>query len=88
MNPAPIVTKRMIDHPADSHRIDVYEDAGGYAQARRALGMTRDELVDTVKASGLLGRGGAALQSRPGRRWARRSGRPSGRARCRDGHDR
>lgn len=58
----------MIDHPADSHRIDVYEDTGGYVQARRAVGMTRDELVDTVKASGLLGRGGAAFSA--GLKWS------------------
>ncbi len=32
-----IVTRRMADHPADSHTMDRYEATGGYTQARRAL---------------------------------------------------
>ncbi|MGF1616846.1 MAG: NADH-quinone oxidoreductase subunit NuoF [Acidimicrobiia bacterium] len=63
-----VVTRRMVDHPADSHSIDRYEATGGYAQAKLALGMTRDELVETVKASGLLGRGGAAFSA--GLKWS------------------
>ena len=63
-----VVTRRMVDHPADSHSIDRYEATGGYAQAKTALGMTRDELVETVKASGLLGRGGAAFSA--GLKWS------------------
>jgi len=58
----------MVDHPADSHSIDRYEATGGYAQSKRAVGMTRDELVETVKASGLLGRGGAAFSA--GLKWS------------------
>jgi NADH-quinone oxidoreductase subunit F len=58
----------MVDHPADSHSIDRYEATGGYAQAKRAVGMTRDELVETVTASGLLGRGGAAFSA--GLKWS------------------
>ena len=58
----------MIDHPADSHSIDRYEATGGYAQSKLALGKTRDELVETVKASGLLGRGGAAFSA--GLKWS------------------
>lgn len=58
----------MVDHPADSHSIDRYEATGGYAQAKLAVGMTRDELVETVKASGLLGRGGAAFSA--GLKWS------------------
>jgi NADH-quinone oxidoreductase subunit F len=58
----------MVDHPADSHSIERYESTGGYAQAKRAVGMTRDELVETVKASGLLGRGGAAFSA--GLKWS------------------
>ncbi len=58
----------MVDHPADSHSIDRYEATGGYIQAKLALGMTRDELVETVKASGLLGRGGAAFSA--GLKWS------------------
>lgn len=63
-----VVTRRMIEHPADSHTIGRYEATGGYAQARRAVGMSRDELVETVKASGLLGRGGAAFPA--GMKWS------------------
>ena len=63
-----IVTRRMTDHPDDSHTLSRYLDTGGYAQARRAVGMTRDELVEEVKASGLLGRGGAAFSA--GLKWS------------------
>ena len=63
-----VVTRRMTDHPSDSHSIDRYEATGGYDQARRAVGMTRDELVEEVKASGLLGRGGAAFSA--GLKWS------------------
>ncbi len=38
-----------------------YEAGGGYAGLRRALGMTPEELIAEVKASGLVGRGGAAF---------------------------
>ena len=62
-----VVTKRMTEFPADSHSIDRYEATGGYEQAPRALGMTRDELVEEIKASGLLGRGGAAFPA--GLKW-------------------
>lgn len=63
-----VVTRRMVDHPTDSHSIDRYEATGGYVQAKRSVGMTRDELVETVKASGLLGRGGAAFSA--GLKWS------------------
>ena len=35
----------MVDHPSDSHTIARYESTGGYAQGRRALGLTREEVV-------------------------------------------
>jgi NADH-quinone oxidoreductase subunit F len=63
-----LITKRMSDHPADSHTIERYEETGGYSQAKRALGLTRDELVEEVKSSGLLGRGGAAFSA--GLKWS------------------
>ncbi|MFQ5522941.1 MAG: NADH-quinone oxidoreductase subunit NuoF [Acidimicrobiia bacterium] len=63
-----VVTERMTRHPEDSHTLDRYAATGGYVQARRAMGMTRDELVEEVKASGLLGRGGAAFSA--GLKWS------------------
>ncbi len=63
-----VVTRRMTDFPADSHQMERYEATGGYSQARRASTMTRDELVETVKSSGLLGRGGAAFSA--GLKWS------------------
>ncbi len=58
----------MTDHPGDSQTIVRYESTGGYAQGKRALGLTRDELVEEIKTSGLLGRGGAAFPA--GLKWS------------------
>ena len=58
----------MTDHPTDSHTLSRYESTGGYTQAKRAMGMSREELVEEVKASGLLGRGGAAFSA--GLKWS------------------
>jgi NADH-quinone oxidoreductase subunit F len=63
-----VVTKRMVEYPGDSHTMERYESTGGYTQARRALDLTRDQLVEEVKASGLLGRGGAAFSA--GLKWS------------------
>ncbi len=63
-----LVTRRMVEHPTDSHTIERYLATGGYQQARRAMGMTRDQLIEEVKASGLLGRGGAAFSA--GLKWS------------------
>jgi NADH-quinone oxidoreductase subunit F len=43
------------------HDIDAYEQAGGYAQLKRALGMAGDDLVAEMKAAGIRGRGGAGF---------------------------
>jgi len=46
----------------DIRRIDVYESDGGYAAARKALTeLQPEQIVDTVKASSLRGRGGAGF---------------------------
>src|SRR5690606_28831792 len=63
-----VVTKRMMEHPSDSHTLERYRATGGYEAARQALGMSRDELVELVKESGLLGRGGAAFSA--GLKWS------------------
>ncbi|MGC8784249.1 MAG: NADH-quinone oxidoreductase subunit NuoF [Armatimonadota bacterium] len=41
--------------------LEVYEQHGGYSALRKALGMTRQQVIDEVKASGLRGRGGAGF---------------------------
>lgn len=41
--------------------LEVYEQHGGYGALRKALGMTRQQVIDEVKASGLRGRGGAGF---------------------------
>ena len=49
--------------------IDVYTDHGGYDALRKALGeMSPGEVIDTVKASGLRGRGGAGFPA--GVKWS------------------
>lgn len=63
-----VVTRRMVEHPSDSHTLARFEATGGYTQARRSLGMSRDELVEMIKSSGLLGRGGAAFSA--GLKWS------------------
>jgi len=41
--------------------LPVYERDGGYQQAKRALSMTREALVDDMKAANIRGRGGAGF---------------------------
>ncbi len=45
----------------DGHKLSVYTAEGGYQALRRALGMERSAVIETVKASGLRGRGGAGF---------------------------
>jgi len=53
------LTKRY-DEP-QGHTIGPYERDGGYQQAKRALSMTREALVDEMKAANIRGRGGAGF---------------------------
>jgi NADH-quinone oxidoreductase subunit F len=53
----------------DLHRIDVYTANGGYDQIRKVLsGMSPDDVINEVKASGLRGRGGACFST--GMKWS------------------
>jgi NADH-quinone oxidoreductase subunit F len=38
-----------------------WKELGGYEGLRKALGMSRDQVIDVVKESGLRGRGGAGF---------------------------
>jgi NADH-quinone oxidoreductase subunit F len=44
-----------------SYDLDMYEAQGGYRAARKALAMTREAVVDEVKAAHIRGRGGAGF---------------------------
>jgi NADH-quinone oxidoreductase subunit F len=54
-----LLTKRY--DVADGFRLSVYEKDGGYQQAKRALGMSREAIVDEMKKANLRGRGGAGF---------------------------
>jgi NADH-quinone oxidoreductase subunit F len=54
-----LVTKRFGDEKART--LAGYEATGGYAQLRKALAMTPDQITNEVKASNLRGRGGAGF---------------------------
>ena len=51
----------------NSHRIETYLANDGYKAVEKALGMSQDEIIGEVKASGLRGRGGAGFPT--GMKW-------------------
>jgi NADH-quinone oxidoreductase subunit F len=52
----------------DGHKIGVYQLAGGYRSARKALSMSRDAVIDEVKKAHIRGRGGAGFDC--GMKWS------------------
>ena len=52
---------------ADGHTLAAYEASGGYKNARKALTMSRDAVVDEVKKAHIRGRGGAGFDC--GTKW-------------------
>jgi len=52
----------------DGHTLAVYERQGGYQSARKALGMSRDAVIDEVKKAHIRGRGGAGFDC--GTKWS------------------
>ena len=53
---------------ADSFTLEGYKRNGGYGAIAKALGMSADEVITTIKDSGLRGRGGAGFPT--GNKWS------------------
>ena len=53
---------------AEARSYDGWVKRGGYAALEKALGMTREQVIEEVKASGLRGRGGAGFPT--GLKWS------------------
>lgn len=57
-----ILTARMDAHPLDSHTLSRYLDTDGYKALDKVLEkMSKDEIIEEVKASNMRGRGGAGF---------------------------
>jgi len=52
----------------DGYKLAAYEAAGGYRSARKALGLSREQVVDEVKKAHIRGRGGAGFDC--GMKWS------------------
>ena len=59
----------------DPTSLDDYRAHGGFAALERARRVGRDQVIDEVTRSGLVGRGGAAFPT--GRKWAAVAGQPA-----------
>jgi NADH-quinone oxidoreductase subunit F len=60
--------KLLLPDAPNLHRIDVYEQHGGYAALRKALAMKPEDVTEEVKKSNLKGRGGACFPT--GLKWS------------------
>lgn len=52
----------------DSWKLSAYEATGGYRGVRKALGMSRDQVIDEMKKAHIRGRGGAGFDC--GTKWS------------------
>ena len=59
-----ILTKFLREHPDDSFTIDAALANGAYEGLKKALGMTPEDIITEVQASGLRGRGGGRRRAR------------------------
>jgi NADH-quinone oxidoreductase subunit F len=62
----PLQLKRMF--VKDGHTLKVYQETGGYASLKTALGMAPGDVIEEVKKSALRGRGGAGFPT--GMKWS------------------
>ena len=62
----PLQLKRV--HMENGHTLKVYQDTGGYASLKKALGMAPEAIIQEVKDSALRGRGGAGFPT--GMKWS------------------
>jgi len=62
-----LTEKLLLPDIPNLHRLDVYEQHGGYSALKKALGMKPEDVIEEVKKSNLRGRGGACFPT--GLKW-------------------